>query len=339
METLRNGSEAVLGEAASDSSEILPLHEIVGRSPAYLRLIAQIRKMAGNDASVLIEGETGSGKELAARAMHYLSRRREKPFVPLNCGAIPDSLIEAELFGHVRGSFTDAKQSREGVIAHANGGTLFLDEVDALSVKGQVTLLRFLQDRRYRQIGHSCERVSDVRIIAATNRPMKIVVAEGHFRADLLYRLNVLGLCVPPLRERVEDILPLAEHYIALFCSRYDREARHLDDETRLWMQQYEWPGNIRELENLIHRMVLLCDGRQLHCIGEFNTEAAPSSCPDFQHAKAQAIELFERTYLIRLMAEAHGNVSAAARMACKERRALGKLLKKHGIDKETYRA
>lgn len=340
METLRSGSEAVSRESASDGSGTSSLQEIVGRSPACLRLITQIRKMAGNDASVLIEGETGSGKELAARAMHYLSRRRERPFVPLNCGAIPDSLIEAELFGHVRGSFTDAKHSREGVIAHANGGTLFLDEVDALPLKGQVTLLRFLQDRRYRPIGHSREQQSDVRIIAAANRPMKALVVEGGFRADLLYRLNVLGLSVPPLRERREDILPLAQHYLTLFCNRYDRAIKRLDSATELWLQQHQWPGNIRELENLIHRLVLLTDGELLHYTGDNSAETTPSpTCPDFQRAKAQAIELFERTYLARLMSEAHGNVSVAARMACKERRALGKLLKKHGIDKDVYRA
>ena len=339
METLRSSSMAVGGGTASDRSGIFPLHEIVGRSPAYLRMIQQIRQMAGNDATVLIEGETGSGKELAARAMHYLSSRRDKPFVPLNCGAIPDSLIEAELFGHVRGSFTDAKQSREGVIAHANGGTLFLDEIDALSIKGQVTLLRFLQDRRYRPIGRSSEQTSDVRIIAAVNRPMKLVVAAGCFRADLLYRLEVLGLRIPPLRERTEDILPLAEHYIALFCRRYDRDAGRLDDETRFWMQQHDWPGNIRELENLVHRMVLLGDGERLHYSGDPGCESVVPACADFQHAKTQAIQLFERAYLIRLMAEARGNVSAAARIACKERRALGKLLKKHSIDKENYRA
>lgn len=339
MDTLRNGSGAVLGGAASDSYGISPLHEVVGRSPAYLRMAAQMRKMAENDASVLIQGETGSGKELAARAMHYLGRRRERPFVPLNCGAIPDSLIEAELFGHARGSFTDAKQNREGVVAYADGGTLFLDEVDALSAKGQVTLLRFLQDRRYRPIGRSCEQVSDVRIIAATNKPMKAALAEGCFRADLLYRLNVLSLCVPPLRERLEDILPLAEHYIAVFCGRYDRGRKRLDAQTKLWMQQYAWPGNIRELENLVHRMVLLSDGEQMRYTGDPDYDVSAPACPDFQHAKAQAIESFERAYLMRLMTEANGNVSAAARMACKERRALGKLLKKHGIVKEIYRA
>jgi DNA-binding NtrC family response regulator len=339
MDTLRNGSTAVLGETASDITQVVPLHEIVGRSSAYVQLISQIRKMAGNDASVMIEGETGSGKELAARAMHYLSRRREKPFVPLNCGAIPDTLIEAELFGHVRGSFTDAKHSREGVIAHANGGTLFLDEVDTLSTKGQITLLRFLQDRRYRPVGHSCEQQSDVRIIAASNKPMKHVVAEGEFRTDLLYRLNVLGLKVPALRERVDDIVPLAEHYLEMFCTRYDRTPKRLDAETAYWLQQYDWPGNVRELENLIHRIVLLSDGETVHYTGEPTDSTSRTTCPDFQHAKAQAIELFERTYLIRVMAEAHGNVSEAARIASKERRALGKLLKKHGIDKDTYRA
>lgn len=332
---------AVSGGSATRTSKVMPLHEIVGRSPAYLHLIGQIRKMADNDASVLIEGETGCGKELAARAMHYLSQRRQKPFVPLNCGAIPDALIEAELFGHVRGSFTDAKQSRVGVVAHASGGTLFLDEVDTLSVKGQVTLLRFLQDHRYRPIGHSAEQVSDVRIIAASNKPMMELVADGGFRSDLLYRLNILSLSVPPLRERAEDIGPLAQHYLRMFCARYERSPKRLSLGTIAWLQRHPWPGNVRELENLIHRLVLLSDGEEIDYAGDASIVGhhAPCGCPDFQSAKAEAIESFERAYLIRVMAQAQGNVSAAARLACKERRALGKLLKKHGIEKGDYRA
>ncbi|MFC5569069.1 sigma-54 interaction domain-containing protein [Lysobacter yangpyeongensis] len=339
MEALRSGIGAVAGDAVADGSAISPLSEIIGQSPAYLRLVAQIRKMAGNDASVLIEGETGAGKELAARAVHYLSRRRERPFVPLNCGAIPESLVEAELFGHVRGSFTDAKHNREGVIAHAQGGTLFLDEIETLSPKGQVALLRFLQDRRYRPVGHSREQLADVRVVAATNKPMPRIVAEGQFRSDLLYRLNVLNLRVPPLRERVEDIVPLATHFVALFCERYGLGAKRLDHGTGLWMQQYDWPGNVRELENLVHRLVLFCDGDVLYYAGDPDDEPADRTCPDFRRAKAAAIASFERTYLTRLMRETNGNISAAARMACKERRALGKLLKKHGIDKDVYRA
>ena len=344
MDTLRVFSDASgrtpVPDFASSPSSMEPLLGIVGSSSAYANLVAQIRKMSGADAPILIEGETGSGKELAARAMHYLSPRRNKPFVPINCGAIPDTLIEAELFGHARGAFTDAKQSRTGMLAHANGGTLFLDEVDTLSSKGQVTLLRFLQDHRYRPVGHCVEQVSDARIIAATNKPMKALVTEGSFRIDLLYRLNILSLSVPPLRERVADIVPLAEHFLRLFCARYERSAKRLHDSTIEWLQQYTWPGNVRELENLIHRLVLLHDGDQIHYTGDTDDAAVSSAdgCPNFQNAKAQAIEVFERTYLIRVMAQAHGNVSAAARLACKERRALGKLLKKHGIDKDVYR-
>ncbi len=343
MDTPRTSSDAYAGavHCASALSEMLPLQGIVGRSPAYLEMTAQIRKMAGADAPVLIEGETGSGKELAARAMHYLSPRRDKPFVPLNCGAIPDTLIEAELFGHVRGAFTDAKQSRAGVIAHANGGSLFLDEIDALSPKGQVTLLRFLQDRHYRPVGHGVEHVSDARIIAASNKPMHELMAGGGFRIDLLYRLNILNLSVPPLRKRVEDIQPLAEHYLRLFCTRYQRATKHLHGDTIAWMQQHAWPGNVRELENLIHRLVLLQDGEQIRYIGQStgnNGIDADDACPNYQYAKARAIETFERAYLSQILAAARGNVSAAARLACKERRALGKLLKKHGIDKDSYR-
>ena len=343
MDTPRTSSDAYAGaiHCTPALSEMLPLQGIVGRSPAYLEMTAQIRKMAGADAPVLIEGETGSGKELAARAMHYLSPRRDKPFVPLNCGAIPDTLIEAELFGHVRGAFTDAKQSRAGVIAHANGGSLFLDEIDALSPKGQVTLLRFLQDRHYRPVGHGVEHVSDARIIAASNKPMHDLSTGGGFRIDLLYRLNILNLSVPSLRKRVEDILPLAEHYLHLFCTRYQRPAKHLHGDTIAWMQQHAWPGNVRELENLIHRLVLLQDGEQIRYTGESagsNGIDADDACPNYQNAKARAIETFERAYLSQILAAARGNVSAAARLACKERRALGKLLKKHGIDKDSYR-
>jgi DNA-binding NtrC family response regulator len=313
---------------------------IVGGSAACLHLVAQIRKFASNDAAVLIEGETGSGKELVARAMHYLSCRRDKPFVPVNCGAIPDSLIEAELFGHVRGSFTDAKSSRAGVIAHAEGGTLFLDEVDALSPKGQVTLLRFLQDRRYRPVGHATEHIADVRVMAACNKSLQHLAAGGGFRSDLLYRLNILTVRVPPLRERADDVECLADHYLRLFCARYQRSLKRLDDSTLQWFKQYEWPGNVRELENLIHRLVLLSDGDRVHYSGESARDDASDGRQRqaFQTAKTKAIEAFERAYLSRLMADTGGNVSAAARLASKERRALGKLLKKHGIDKDAYR-
>ena len=318
----------------------VPLSGMIGDSLGYRRFLEQVRRIARADAPVLIEGETGSGKELAARAVHYLSRRRERRFVAVNCGAIPDTLIESELFGHARGAFTDAKQAQAGVIAHAEGGTLFLDEIDALSAHGQVAMLRFLQDQRYRPLGRTSERSSDARIIAASNRPLQAVVEQGAFRSDLLYRLDILNLQVPPLRERNDDIAALARHFLSLFCARYGLQAKRLHPATVEWMSRHAWPGNVRELENLVHRLVLLSDGDDIHYTGEAAVaDPSPETCPaNFQCAKARAIEAFERAYLSWVMTETRGNVTAAARLASKERRALGKLLKKHGIDKDRYR-
>lgn len=317
----------------------IPLPGMIGDSLGYRRFLDQIRKIAQADAPVLIEGETGSGKELAARAVHYLSRRRELRFVPVNCGAIPDTLIESELFGHARGAFTDAKQAQAGVIAHAEGGTLFLDEIDALSARGQVAMLRFLQDQRYRPLGRASERCSDARVVAASNRPLQALVEQGGFRSDLLYRLDILSLRVPPLRERNDDVAQLARHFVDLFCARYRLPVKRLHPDTLGWMSRHAWPGNVRELENLIHRLVLLSDGDEIHYAGETTQPDPPSSDPpNFQCAKARAIEAFERAYLSWVMAETKGNVTAAAHLASKERRALGKLLKKHGIDKDRYR-
>lgn len=311
-------------------------HGMVGASAAFQTMIQQVAKIARTDASVLIEGETGVGKELIARAIHYQSPRRQKPFVPLNCGAIPETLIESELFGHARGAFTDAKTAHEGVVAQSNGGTLFLDEIDTLPNKGQVAILRFLQDRRYRPLGQSIEQVSSGRIIAAANRPLLTLVEAGVFRSDLLYRLNIIRLRVPPLRERVADIPLLAAHFLGSFCARYEMVLRRLHPESMAWMLGYHWPGNVRELESLIHRSVLLSDGEeiQLEEAQSADRAVAPENLryPDFQSAKAQAVSEFERSYLVQLLEQTGGNISAAARIACKERRSLGKLIKKHGI-------
>jgi two-component system response regulator GlrR len=314
---------------------------MVGESPAFQQMLQQIQKIARTDASVLIEGETGVGKELVARSIHYVSPRRQKPFVPLNCGAIPESLIESELFGHARGAFTDAKTAHAGVVAQANDGTLFLDEIDTLPNKGQVAVLRFLQDRRYRPVGQSVEQMSSGRVIAATNQPLLALVEAGAFRSDLLYRLNIIRLRVPPLRDRRGDIPLLARHFLAFFCARYELPAKRLHPGSMSWMLQYPWPGNVRELESVIHRNVLLCDGDEIELDEALGSplhaaEAAAVGYPDFQSAKARAIIDFERGYLLQLLSETHGNVSAAARLACKERRSLGKLLKKHGIDRHT---
>jgi len=315
--------------------------QLIGASPAHVAMLDQLCRIAASEAPTLIEGETGSGKELAARAIHYDGPRRNGPFVPVNCGALPDTLIESELFGVQRGAFTDARQSRRGLVAEAERGTLFLDEVDALSAKAQVTLLRFLEDQRYRPVGTAREQCTDVRLIAASNRPLDSLVARLAFRADLMYRLKILHLVLPPLRERGDDVERLAQHFIAGFAAKYGREPLPLHPLTRAWLGQYAWPGNIRELENWVHRQFLMCSGAAIvHAGVAPDASTAPSPSPDFPaaasacfaDAKAEAVRRFERDYLRRVLDECGGNVTRAARRAGKERRAFGKLLKRHGI-------
>jgi DNA-binding NtrC family response regulator len=318
----------------------------VGNSPELRAVVRQIEKIARSDAPVLIQGETGSGKELAARAIRVRSARRTSPFVAVNCGAIPDGLIETELFGHSAGAFTDARQSREGVIALAHRGTLFLDEVDTLSPKAQIALLRFLQDFRYRPVGLSSEVSANVRVIVATNQCLEGLVEEGRFRRDLLYRLNILELTIPPLRSRRSDIDLLAQHFLGVFCRQYGFPPKRLHPDASMWLHRHDWPGNVRELENWIHRHVLLADDPEIR-IGDRSTpasDAQPDGCGhdapgDFRSAKARAVAEFERAYLKRVLAAAHGNVTAAARIAGKERRSFGRLLRKHRIDRLQFDA
>jgi two-component system, NtrC family, response regulator GlrR len=321
---------------------------MVGKSIAFLKMTALIAKIADCDAPVLLEGETGTGKELVARAIHYQGKRRDQPFVPVNCGAIPDLLIENELFGHRKGAFTDARVDQPGLIAHARSGTLFLDEVDALSPKGQVTLLRFLQDQHYRPLGERREQATDVRIIAASNAGLGALAEAGQFRRDLLYRLKILFLEVPPLRERPGDSVLLAEHFARVGSQRFGKPSITLDPATLAWIETYAWPGNIRELENWVYRQVLLADDPVIH----LNPIDAPRGdrrradrrrreldALDYVTAKAKVLEDFEKQFLASVLAKAQGNVTAAAQLAGTERRYLGKLLKKRGLDKTHYHA
>lgn len=316
------------------------LPNLIGRSEAFLRTLELIRRMARYDVPVLIQGETGTGKELAARAIHYLSSRRQAPFVALNCGAMPENLIETELFGCERGAFTDARQSRTGLIAAADGGTFFLDELDSLPLRAQVTLLRFLQDKTYRPVGSLREHGSDVRVIAAASPRLQQMLEAGAFRDDLAFRINVLTLEMPPLRDREGDAVLLAEHFVDRHALHYGVPPRHLDRRSREWVQNHPWPGNVRELDNVIQRALLLSDGASLdlslHAAGALppgvNCGRSPSALPSYGDARAEALCNFERRYLETLMAATSGNVTRAARVAGKERRALGKLLKKHGL-------
>jgi len=339
------GSAGRAGEQLdSELCKTLAELNLIGRSPNFLTAMARLRRIAACNAPVLIEGETGTGKELAARAVHYLSARAGGPFVPVNCGALPDQLLENELFGHARGAYTDARSSTLGVVGEAAGGTLFLDEVEALSHKAQVALLRFLQDQEYRPLGGQSARRADTRIIAASNADLSSAAARQQFRPDLFFRLDVLSLRLPPLREHRDDIDHLARHFLALHCRRYGIAPKTLDAPSLQFLRSRSWPGNVRELENLIHREVLLTPGPVLRLrpkmkAGELvypGTEpsSADTGLPGFAEAKSRAICEFERDYLTRLMAENAGNVTQAARQAGKERRSLGRLLKKHAIDR-----
>lgn len=339
-----------------DSDAVLPaildvgefaLLSMVGASRVFNETVRRIGRIAVRDASVLIEGETGCGKEVAARAIHYLGARRDRPFIPVNCGAIPDTLIEAEFFGHGRGAFTDAREARAGLIAQAHGGTLFLDEIDSLSAKAQVSLLRFLQDQKYRPVGRDIELKADVRIIAATNKSLAELASSERFRSDLLYRLNILYLCIPPLHERDGDAELLAQHFLRHYSKKYSLPPKRFSPETLHWIRHHRWPGNVRELENTVHREFLLAEGEVINfdvavCEPESSPERtvfipADSATLDFRSAKAKAVEDFERTYLSSVMQAAHGNISAAARIAKKERRAFGKLLMKYGLSRAQF--
>jgi DNA-binding NtrC family response regulator len=314
---------------------------LLGSSKAFLPLLEFIRKVARCDATVLIEGETGVGKENAARAIHYLSDRRESGFIPVNCGAIPDSLVESELFGHEKGAFTDAKMAEPGLVELASRGTLFLDEVNSLSFKAQTALLRFLQTREYRPLGGRKLMHADVRIVAATNADLKRKAAAGEFRGDLLFRLNALSIRVPALRERPDDIAIIARDLLAQYARKYGRAPKTLAPGAFEWLERQPWPGNVRELENVLLRAFLLSDGPVIRLSDEHpgETEASGESRPAaFQKAKEAAINAFEVEYLNRILAITEGNVTAAAQLAGKERRAFGKLLKKYNVHRADYR-
>ena len=314
---------------------------LVGESPAFVETLRLIQKLSTADAAVLIQGETGTGKELVARAIHYLGSRRTAPFVPVNCGALPDSLVETEFFGHARGAFTDAKESRAGLIEQAEGGTLFLDELEALSPRGQVALLRFLQDHTYRPVGgaHGC--TANIRVIGSTNADLVAMVKRGDYRADLVFRLSVLTVDLPPLRARPGDAVLLAERFVRLFSAQYQRAVRPLDAAAIQYIERHDWPGNVRELENLVHRSLLLSDGPCVslpHAVPQADAVPADAAAiKPFTEAKARAIEHFERAYVTDLLRRTKGNISMAARLCGKERSRLGKLMKKHGLDRVTF--
>lgn len=320
-------------------TEKLGLQQLIGKSPAFTAEINKIPLLAKSDISVLISGETGTGKEMVARAIHYLSDRADKPFVPVNCGAIPVELLENELFGHDRGAFTGASGSRSGVIQEAETGTLFLDEVDSLPLLAQVKLLRFLQDKEYRPLGSTKAIKGDVRIIAASNADLENAIAAGTLRRDLYYRLNVIPLALPALRQRAGDILLLAHHFLEQKAARLNSPAVDFSPEAERKLMLYHWPGNVRELEHVIERVIVLCTDKtiqedQIIFSGEINHLDQLS----FQEMKANVISEFETNYIQNLLVAYRGNITRAAQAANKERRTFWQLIRKHKIDVQQFK-
>jgi len=312
------------------------LDHVVGTSAVMAALFEMVRAVAPTSSTILVTGESGTGKELVARAIHDLSGRAERPFVSINCGALPDTLLESELFGHVKGAFTDARQSKKGLFEAAHGGTLFLDEVGETSPPMQVKLLRALQERRIRRLGGTEETDVDVRVIAAANTPLEDLVQERRFREDLFYRLQVIPIRTPPLRERREDIRLLAEHFLQRFSRQMGKSVARLTEEAIVSLERYGWPGNVRELENVIERAVALETStavgpeRLPEALREpKRKESAPLIGPGFSldtHLKEVEAQLLEEA-----LETAGGDRAGAARLLGVSPRSLRYLVQKHG--------
>jgi len=329
--------------------------EIIGQSGPMRAVFRLVEGVASASSTVLILGESGTGKELIARAIHRSSARASKPFVAVNCSSIPDTLIESELFGHVKGAFTNANTSRAGLFEVADKGTLFLDEVGDLSLAAQVKLLRALQEGEIKRVGANETRVVDVRVVAATNVDLAEKIAGGRFREDLYYRLNVIAIELPTLRERRDDIPILAQHFLRKFARKSGKDVKRFAPDTLATLTAYSWPGNVRQLENAIERAVVLARGDELttddlpDAIGgdaRLATQQAVGSVSDavdllaktlsdvpYAEAKRRVVRDFDRAYAQQLLERSNGNVSEAARLAGLDRSNFRRVLRKHGSE------
>jgi len=294
----------------------------IGKSAAMQKVFALIRQVADTKSTVLISGESGTGKELVARAVHFSSARKDKPFVTVNCGALPETLLESELFGYMKGSFTGATSNKQGLFEAANGGTIFLDEISATTLNLQIKLLRVIQERTFMRVGGTTDIKVDVRVIAASNKDLQSEVAKGTFREDLYYRLNVIPIHLPPLRERKEDIAVLAEHFLNKFTPA-GKDPKKISNEALNFFTNYRWPGNVRELENTIERLVILASGDVIsveHVPDSLKTsipcpELVPSEIPETGLNMEELLENAERTLLRKALEKSGGVKTEAARL------------------------
>jgi two-component system, NtrC family, response regulator len=308
---------------------------IIGQDPKFLRVLELISRVAATDASVLITGESGTGKELIADAIHRNSNRRDAPFVKVNLGGIPTSLFESEMFGHVKGAFTDARSDRKGRFEIADGGTIFLDEIGDLDASSQVKLLRVLQDRTYEALGSSTTRTVDLRVISATNRNLTELVSAGQFREDLLYRLNLIAVHLPPLRERADDIRLIADDLLENLAKVYRRERLSIDEAAARWLQCQRWPGNIRQLRHLIERAMLV-SGKDTLQVEDFeltqDMDARDEDRDVLPRVGSMTIDDLEKAMIVKAMKHYGGNISKVADALGLSRAALYRRFEKYGI-------
>jgi DNA-binding NtrC family response regulator len=327
-------------DKSADAKTAIHFGVLVGTSEKFLDAIKDIPPLGYSDETLLICGETGTGKELFSRAIHYQSPRQGKPFIPVNCAALPDHLFENELFGHNRGAYTDAVSAEKGLVAEAEGGTLLLDEIDSLSLTSQAKLLRFLQDGEYRPLGATRSSTANVRIIASTNSELLNKVRAKQFRADLYYRLNSMSIVIPPLRERIEDVLHLTQHFIADFAAHHQQSSRAISDNALRRLLTYSWPGNVRELKGVISRALVLTSSASLQAqdivLPNGHVEGGADNA-SLRQIKSKVVHTFERNYLIGLLAAHRGNISQAAKAAGKQRRTFQRLLFKYSINRHSF--
>jgi len=312
---------------------------IIGNSKAMHQVFADVVRVAKSNATVMIRGESGTGKELVANAIHFSGPRAKKPLIKVNCSAVPDTLIESELFGHEKGAFTGAAESKLGRFELASGGTIFLDEIGDLKASVQVKLLRVLQEKEFERVGGVKTVKTNVRVITATNRNLEELMTQGKFREDLYYRLNVFPVYMPPLRERRTDILLLAEHFLQKFSKENEKDIRRLTTPAIDMLMSYHWPGNVRELENCVERAVLLCDGPAIHSYHlppTLQTAEATASAVDLP--LAEAVSRFESDLIIDALKATRGNVRKAAQELKTTQRILGYKIEKYEIDPGKYK-